>query len=520
MVRPLRRRFLPPRPAPLCWISMTHPCSPLPVLKLVLLLLLSGITAAADRPNVIFFAVDDMNDWSTPLGSNMARTPNLDRLAMKGVTFTNAHTAGIYCSPSRSAIFTGRYAFTTGVYENEIYYVDHPEYQPLQVAFQKGGYRVFGTGKLFHHPEGCIDPRGWDEFHVRNQRQKETGWPMDSWGHGAPLPDPYPHSKYNQMAQNWSGRPFMEVGPIPNEREAEMADSIRTQWAIDVISREHDRPFFLGLGLYAPHFPNYAPRRFFDLYPLEDIRLPAYLENDLDDIPGIARRPHLARKQRIHDKLVEWGEVEKMIQGYLACITYADHQLGRVLDALEQSPHADNTIIVFWSDHGYAQGQKGHWGKHTLWERTSHVPFFWAGPGIARNQKTDYTASLIDIYPTLARLCGLPVDPGLEGESLVPVLQDPTIDTNRNVLLPHDHPGSYAVINRDWRYIHYRDGSEELYDLARDEHEWHNLAADPAYDAAKATLQAAAPREFAPPGTSRKDMEMVVEGETFRWVKK
>lgn len=491
-----------------------------PILLSLIALTLTALSHGAGQPNVIFFAVDDMNDWSEPLGSTMAHTPNLDRLAKMGVTFTNAHTAGIYCAPSRSAIFTGRYAMTSGVYTDEIYYYDHPEYRPLQVAFKEGGYGVYGTGKLFHHPAGAIDLRGWDEFQVRTQTQKETGWPMDSWEHGAPLPDPYPHSKFNQVARKWTGRPFMEVGPIPNDREADMADSIRTQWVIDLINREHDQPFFVGLGLYAPHFPNYAPQRFFDLYPLESIKRPPFKEDDLEDIPKIIRQNRQNRKASIHDKLEELGEIEKMIQGYLASISYADHQLGRVLDALAESPHADNTVIVFWSDHGYAQGQKGQWGKHTLWERTSNIPFLWAGPGIARDQPSGYTASLIDIYPTFVELCGLGPDNGLDGESLVSVLQHPETSAERTVWLPDDKPDSFAAINQDWRYIQYKDGSEELYNVREDVNEWYNLAEDPAYAEVKAKMKSQSPQTFAPPGTLKNTLKMVTDGESFRWVPK
>lgn len=486
----------------------------------LILFSLATMGLSAGQPNVIFIAVDDMNDWSSPMGSNMAKTPNLDRLADMGVTFTNAHTAGIYCAPSRSAIFTGRYAFKTGCYSNHVYYFDHPEYRPLQVAFKEGGYAVYGTGKLFHHPEGGLDQRGWDEFFVRTKEQKESGWPMDSWSHGAPLPDPYPHSGYNKINPKWKGKPFMEVGPIPNDKEDEMADSIRTKWACEIINKDHDRPFFLGLGLYAPHFPNYAPQRFFDMYPLDKIQRPEWKDDDLDDIPEFARKKHVPRKKRIHDKLIELGEVDKTIQGYLACISYADHQLGRVLDALENSPYAKNTIVVFWSDHGFTHGEKGHWGKHTLWQRTSNVPFLWAGPGIAKNKKSDYTASLIDMYPTLAKMCGLPTDPGHDGESLATVLIKPGQSQSRTVLLPHDHPGSYAAINRDWRYIHYKDGSEELYDLSKDKPEWYNIAADPEYASIKATMKAYAPKSFAPEATSKKKLKMVVKGESFRWVRK
>ncbi|MCP4811412.1 MAG: sulfatase-like hydrolase/transferase, partial [Planctomycetaceae bacterium] len=241
----------------------------------------------------------------------------------------------------------------------------------------------------------------------------------------------------------------------------------------------HDKPFFLGVGLYAPHFPNYCPQKYFDLYDPDQIKLPPYKADDLDDLPPQIKKIKTARS-RIHKKLEDLDAVDDAIHGYLACISYADAMMGRVLDALDASPYADNTIVVLWSDHGYHHGEKGDWGKHTLWERTSNVPFIWAGPGVAKGRKSDVTVSLIDMYPTLVDLCGLAKPhQELAGESLAKTLADPKSAEDRNVFLPHMNPGEYAVINRDWRYIRYGEDGEELYDLQNDPNEWHNLAASP-----------------------------------------
>lgn len=487
------------------------------------LLMVSGLTAPAvavqDRPNVIFFAFDDLCDWISPMGYDQAITPNLDRLARQGVTFTNAHTAGTYCSPSRAAIFTGRHATTTGVYRTQVYFRDHPELTPLQQSFHNAGYHTFGGGKLFHHPEGFMDRRGWTEFFVRNESQKNEGWPLDSWGEDTPIPDPFPASKYNEGKTQVSGL-FLEYGSIPNDREEDMADTKRINWACSVLERSHDAPFFLGVGVYAPHFPNYAPQKYFDRYRREEIELPIYKEDDLDDLPEIIRKPKTARKNRHHKRLSELGIIDEAILGYLASVSYADAMLGRVLDALAQSPYRDNTIVVIWSDHGYHHGEKGDWGKHTLWERTSNVPFIWAGPGVASDQKIETTVSLIDMYPTFVELCGLAEDLGLEGESLASVLAYPDSAKDRDVFLPFLRPNAYAVINRDWRYIRYDDGSEELYNLHLDPHEWENLALNPDYDAIKTRLEKSAPRDHAPPGRDRPSLELVTQGETFHWVEK
>lgn len=277
-----------------------------------------------------------------------------------------------------------------------------------------------------------------------------------------------------------------------------MADTQRANWAVRQLQKKHQKPFFLGIGFYAPHYPNYCPQKYFDLYDPKQIKPPPIKADDLENLPPKIQKIRTNRA-RIHKKLESLNAVDDAIHGYLACISYADAMIGRVLDALEASPHADNTLVVLWSDHGYHHGEKGHWGKHTLWERTSNVPFIWAGPGVAKGKRTDATVSLIDIYPTLAELCRLPQPhQKLEGTSIAATLAAPAEAQDRSVFLPYMDPEEFAVINRDWRYIRYRDG-EELYDLNTDPHEWHNLADQPKYRAIKAQLAAIAPKKFAPP---------------------
>ncbi len=475
-----------------------------------------------EKPNVLFIAVDDMNDWIGCHGTTpVAITPNIDRLAKRGVNFTNAHTAGVFCAPSRAAIFSGQFASTTGCYDSALYFVDHPRIRPLQASFKEAGYRTMGTGKLFHHPAGAIDMRGWDEFHVRTQRQRETGYPMDSWSDEVPFPNPRPYGTYQRTpGAPKSNGSFMDFGPIPNDREDELADSMRARWAVDQLNKNWDTPFFLAVGLYSPHFPNYCPQKYFDLYKRSEIKLPPYKEDDLDDLPENIRRQKTNRS-RIHQRLVKLGAVKEALHGYLACISYADAQIGRVLDALDASPYSKNTIVVLWSDHGYHHGEKGDWGKHTLWERTSNVPFIWAGPGVARGTTTDVTVSLIDMYPTLLEICGLPETPHkLEGTSIASTLATPEKASDREVYLPHMVPDSFAIMNRKWRYIRYKDNSEELYDVEKDPNEWHNLAKEPGYGKIKSRLADKAPKTFAPPAPKRRaKRDLILEGENFRWKK-
>lgn len=485
-------------------------------LPIVITLLAAACPAAASRPNIVMFVLDDLNDWVRPLGHDQAITPNMDRLAAAGVTFTNAHTAGVFCAPSRSAFFTGRHASSTGCYTTQVYHHDHPDILPLQQVLQDGGYATYGAGKLFHHPAGYLDLRGWNEFFVRDPAQKKRGWPLESWSFQMDfLPDPFPYGTYNREFKLFPDL-FLEWGPIQDEDEGKMADTIRTDWACEILREKHDKPVFLGIGLYAPHFPNYAPRKYFESYDRDKIELPRYKEDDLKDLPPAIRRAKEARAAH-HRRLERLGAIQDAIHGYLACITYADAMLGRVLDAIASGPNADNTIVILWSDHGYHHGQKLDWGKHTLWERTSHVPLFIAGPGVAKGAKVDTTVSLIDLFPTITGLASVNDAQRRDGISLLPVLKDPAAGLDREVMLPGMKPGEFAIINRNWRYIRYADGGEELYDLRKDSNEWYNLAQRPQQRAVIQGMRRAAPESFAKPGPEVGALKLVIDGEAFRW---
>ena len=490
-------------------------------LGLFLLLAGSCIEKSATRPNVIMFVTDDLNDWVNPLGYSQAVTPNLDRLAKMGVSFTNAHAPGVYCAPSRTAIWTGLHASTTGCYENQIFHYDFPDLQTIQMAFKQAGYKAFGAGKLYHHRSGYVDLRGWDEYFARSQEVKDMAWEMNGYHMtDVPLPDPYPYSPYyTETEREIRSAGHLEWGPIANEQEDDMVDAMRTNWACDKIREQHEKPFFLAVGMYLPHYPNYAPKKYFDLYDRDVIELPPYKEDDLDDLSPALRRRMLNR-YRQHLELEKLGALKDAVLAYLACVSYADAMLGRILDALETSPYRDNTIVMFWSDQGFHHGEKGHWGKHTLWERTSHVPFIWAGKGIEKDQTVETTVSLIDIFPTLADLCDLNLESQVEGVSLASSLQDPSSAVERNVFLPSHERGGYSIINMDWRYIRNGDGSEELYNVREDPNEWNNLAGDESYREIIGDLQTSAPEEFAAEATARNSLRLVVEGDSFHWEKK
>ena len=489
------------------------------VILTALLALLCQSALTAERPNVLFLAVDDMNDWIGCLGKTpRAITPNIDKLARNGVNFTNAHTAGVFCAPSRAAIFSGQFASTTGCYQSANYFVDHPEIESLQTSFAKSGYSTFGAGKLFHHPAGAIDVRDWTHFFLRNPEQRQTGWPMNSWSKETPFPDTFPASIYNR-GQEITGGMFLEWAGIPNHKEEEMADTKRVNWAVEQLKVKHEKPFFLAVGLYAPHYPNYCPQKYFDLYDPQKIALPLIKKDDLNDLPEKIKKMKTGRS-RIVQKLQSLDAWDDAIHGYLANISYADAMIGRVLNALEQSPYADNTIVVLWSDHGYHLGEKGDWGKHTLWERTSNVPFIWSGPGVAKNKTTDVTVSLIDMYPTFQEMCGLPkTRQNLEGTSIASILSEPANIKDRSIFLPHMHPGEYAIINRDWRYIRYGEDGEELYDLNKDPNEWNNLAGEKKYAKIMNRLASFAPNKFAPQARKlNAKRDLFVKDGSYKWI--
>jgi arylsulfatase A-like enzyme len=372
---------------------------------------------------------------------------------------------------------------------------------------------------------GCIDQRGFDEYFIWNPKFRKTGWYLDSWGEDAPTPEAAPlspatRSMQEEIQKNDPGfkgpLPHMDYGALPDSDEPKMADTIRADWAVEFLKRDHEKPFFLGFGLYAPHKPNFAPRKYFDLYPLDEIALPEVKKDDWDDLPPNLTKRYAYRRGR-EDALIEkYGIRKEQVQGYLASLSYADAMIGRVLDQLEKSPYRDNTVIVLWSDNGYHNGEKGLWAKHTLWERTSHVPLIWAGPGVTKGARVDATVSLLDVYPTLTELCGLPSNPDVEGDSLAKALADPSSASDKTVLqtdLFH-----HSLINQQWRYTRYEDGEVELYNLKKDPNEWDNLAGNSEYNELLERFEKQLPHDPAEPGLMpHRDLRMVLSGEKVKW---
>ena len=279
-----------------------------------------------------------------------------------------------------------------------------------------------------------------------------------------------------------------------------MDDFKVSTWAVGELKKEHEKPFFIAYGLFRPHLPWYAPKKYFDLYPVDKIKLPTIDANDLEDVPPLGQR--MARPQGDHKKVTESDNWRRAVQGYLASISFADAQLGRVLDALDASPYRGNTVIVLWGDHGWHLGEKLHWRKFTLWEEATKAPLMFVAPGVTKpGGRSHRTVDFMDIYPTLVELCGLPERKELEGKSIVPLLKDPSAEWNRPALTTHGRE-NHTIRTERWRYIRYRDGGEELYDHDVDPLEWKNLAEDSKYDKVKEELAAWLPKKNVPDAPS------------------
>ena len=467
-----------------------------------------GAQGAPVRPNVLFIAVDDLNDWVGVLGGHpQAKTPNIDRLASRGTLFANAHCAAPLCNPSRTALLTGRRPTTTGVYGNRD---DWRQFASLRDAvtlplyFRQQGYWTASGGKIFHANHGgftgALTTAEGAPYGGRSGNNQPAAWDegFPSKTVQLPLAPVLLGTHRNGINHHW------DWGPLDHPIE-ETEDGQTSRWAVSQLRKKHTKPFFLAVGIYKPHDPQYAPDEFFDQHPLDKVELPSIKADDLADVP-VAGKRYALRKNNWNDMIVKHNALPAAVRAYLAAVTFADAMVGRVLDALDASPYADNTIICLWSDHGYHLGEKEKYHKSTLWEESTRVPLIIVvPPGIASGlasgagkagSVTQRPVSLVDIYPTLVELAGLPVMDGLDGASLAPLLKDPGA--------PRDHPaltsrsaGDHAVRDERWRYIRYGDGSEELYDHDSDPMEWENLAGSEEYRAVKERLAEWIPKNVA-----------------------
>jgi len=433
-------------------------------LLFTLLVFTSPILMAAERPNVLFIAIDDLNDWVEPLkGHPQVKTPNMDRLAAMGVTFTNAHCQSVLCNPSRTSLLTGMRATTTGIYGLAPFYQNVPELAGLKSIpghFRDKGYLTLGVGKIFHGNYGLkAGGPDWDE--------------VGPEATGAPFPK-------KKLVNTPSDNKLVDWGVFPHKDE-DKDDYKIASWAVKRLeTMPDDKPFFLAAGFFLPHVPCFATQKWMDMYPLDTLELPVVVKNDRADTPRSSWWLHWKLPEPRLEFLKKEDEWKNLVRSYLACVSFMDSQVGRLLDALEESGHADDTIIVLWSDHGFHLGEKEITGKNTLWEPSTRVPLIFAGPGVSKNASCAEAVELLDIFPTLCDLAALPLPEGLEGHTLIPQLKDASTEREFPAISNHN-PGNNSVRDERWRYIRYMDGGEEFYDLQKDPEEFKNLAGDPAF---------------------------------------
>jgi choline-sulfatase len=413
----------------------------------------------AEKPNVLFIAIDDLNDWVGCLdGHPQAKTPNIDRLAKAGTLFTNAHCQAPICNPSRTSFMLGLRPSTTGVYLNSPWFRltrANKDRITMSQYFAQHGYSTLTTGKIYHGSRvdklsfQIVGPRPGQRSSRDRQVVKDVASKSKLWDFG---PQTYP--------------------------EEEFADFADATWAIDMLKQQSfDKPFFMAVGFYRPHVPFYAPTRFFDRFPLDTVQLPTSPDFDRADLPAAAIQLTANATPPPHAWFVEQHQWKPAVQAYLASVAFTDAQVGRLLDALETTKYADNTIIVLLSDHGFHLGEKKRWAKQSLWERSTRVPLIVSLPNGKHGTRCSRAVELLSLYPTLIELCGLPPKTDLEGLSIVPLLNDTASAWNRPAITTYQR-NNHSVRSEHFRYVRYANGAEELYDHRIDRDELENLASD------------------------------------------
>ncbi len=462
--------------------------------KLVATSLISlGIANAQSQkssPNVLFIVVDDLNDWAISAlnGNKQTIAPNLDKLASQSVLFSNAHCAVPMCGPSRASTLSGISASTSGNYDNSHDWRENDFFDNVTMLpkyFMNQGYYVAGGGKIFHTNEppkgpqiqGHNDPDLWDTFFPSKTRQ---------------LPEP---SRPKKIYYKKSGH--FSFGPT-GEPVEKMGDHKTVNWAISELERNHDKPFFLATGIYRPHLPWHVPSEFFDKYNVDDIKLPENRDNWRKEFGKSINKMGEARRK--WDKAFrKHGRLKDAVRAYHACVSYADYELGRLMNALDESSYADNTIVVLWSDHGWHLGEKNAWAKFTLWEESTRIPLLFRTPQrTSAGSICKEAVSSLDIYPTLLELTGLPKNERNEGESLVKLIKDTNSEKEKPAITTLEKD-SHSVRSENYRYIKMADGAEAFFDHTKDPGEWKNLAKDPEYKALIETHRKWLPKTNAKP---------------------
>jgi arylsulfatase A-like enzyme len=458
-----------------------------PILVALVIACVAGprMVDAAGKPNVVFIAIDDQNDWIGALGGHpMAKTPNLDRLAGRGTVFLNAHCQAPLCNPSRTSLMLSLRPTTTGIYGLAPWFRTLPEWKDrvaLPQHFKAHGYRTLVAGKVYHG--GAGGPK---------QREAE----FDVWSNAGGIgvkPDKKlipPTPMGNHALMDW--------GVFPHKDE-DKGDYHVASFAVEQIkAAKKDEPFFLAAGFFLPHVPCYITQKWYDLYPDDDSVLPIIKEDDRNDTPRFSWYLHWNLPEPRLKWVREANQWRNLVRSYLASTSFVDAQVGRIMAALDEAGLAENTIVVVWGDHGWHLGEKAITGKNTLWDDGTRVPLIFAGPGVASGERCEQPAELLDIYPTLIDLCGLNKRTDLEGISLLPQLKDSEAPRDRPAITSHNQ-GNHGIRTERWRYIHYADGTEELYDHKTDPNEWTNLAGRPEYASVLADHRKWLPKIDLPP---------------------
>ncbi len=467
------------------------------ILLISLLTLPATVGWSQDRPDILFIAIDDLNDWVGALGGHpQTKTPNIDALAARGMLFRNAHTPASACLPARTAILTGLTPFNSGYYTQLGDWRQNPRLENIRTLpryFRDNGYATLGAGKLFHaHTYSIVgftgqqDYSAWDAYFPSLARQ---------------LPDevfPAAGQTDGDAAGNGISTGHFDFYPTLTTDEA-MGDGQVVSWIVRQLDAASTGPRFLSAGLYRPHLPWYVPEKYFDMHPLDEIVLPDYLEDDLDDVPG-AYADLIGAEPDLNTDTMSWirekgtRKWQEAVQGYLASISFTDAMVGRLIDALDRSGRADDTIIVLWADHGFHLGEKDTWGKMTFWDETTRIPFIIVAPGVTTpGSVSDEVVSTQSIYPTLVELAGLARPDFVDGSSLVPLLEDPSAAWDDVAITTYGDYGNFSVRDDRHRYTIYANGDEEFYDIAADPNEWNNLAHDRRHRAAMDALAARIP---------------------------
>ena len=444
----------------------------------------------SEKKNILMICIDDLNGWVNCMNPKInIHTPNIDALARKSTLFTEAYCAAPYCNASRMAVFTGCWPSTTGIYRNEPYWENPNRKNNFIEYISRQQYATISAGKVFHGKYNYPKAKSKKSKSATwvNQEDRSLLWKQQMQIPREPLLNQFPSNGLHFDSEGKPWTPHFDWGVLTKEQEAQHPDVLTANYIINQLSVDQEEPFLTIAGLYKPHLPWYAPQRCFDHYPLEEIDEEHIFEDDLEDVPDIAKV--WANSPADHSTLENRKLVKHAIQGYKASISFADEQIGRIMDALNNSKFKDNTVVAVWSDNGFHLGEKLHWRKFTLWDEATKVPLIIHNGEISSaGQVIKTPVSLIDVFPTLVEMANNKPMQGTDGRSLVPLIQKDRTDQHSKAVMFWGK-GNSSIRKDNWRYILYSNGEEELYNRINDPKEHTNLANHPEYKNIKKQLK-------------------------------